>query len=433
MNTQNNAVNYRDRDYYIQKISIKSICDRYETPFYLYDVDYMLSKYEQLKKYLHWNKLRIYYAMKANYNPHLLQVMKEHGFYLDAVSPAEVILAVKLGFDKERILFTANNMTDEDMMSVKQQGVLLNIDSVSRLERYAKYFPGSEISLRINPEVIAGENEKVQTAGDSSKFGILLDDVGRAIKVAKKYDIKIIGLHEHTGSGISDTGKVYQSMKNLLNIANRMDFPDLKFVDFGGGFKVPYHPDEDEIDYQDFGNKTVQLFSKFCEDYGRELALYFEPGKYIIADSGCLVIKVNTVRNNRGRLIIGTDSGFPHMIRSALYGAYHHIINISNPSGKIRKYDICGNICESTDCFAKDRELPEVRTGDCLAILNTGAYCRSMASDYNLRPIPSEYLIYNDELMVSRQKMTHSDMADRVIDDYGLHKILCERIGNSYV
>ncbi len=418
MNVLNNSIYFHGTDYYIQDFRLKSLCKSRETPFYLYDANYILNKYEQMKKYFDWDKLKIFYAMKANYNPHLLKIMKEYDFYLDTVSPAEVVLADKLGFAKDRILFTANNMTDYEMTIVNQKGILLNIDSLTRLERYAKSYPGTSVSLRINPDVIAGENKKVQTGGDLSKFGILLGDVPKALGVAKQYGIKIVGLHEHTGSGISDTAKVYESMKHLLGCARREDFPDLNFIDFGGGFKVPYHPEEEEIDYMDFGAKTIRLFRQFCEYYGKELDLCFEPGKYIVADSGCLVVRVNTVKNNKGRLIVGTDSGFSHLIRPVLYGAYHHIINISNPFGELRKYDIYGNICESGDCFAINREIPEIRNGDYLAIQNAGAYCLSMASEYNLRPLPSEYIIYNKEVLLSRLKLSHTEMAEKVLADY---------------
>jgi diaminopimelate decarboxylase len=420
MDMLNNAVYFSNNNYFMQNKSIKSLCDNYETPFYLYDANYILSKYELLKQYLSWDKLKIFYAMKANYNPHLLQIMKENGFYLDTVSPAEVILAIKMGFDRNQLLFTANNMTDDEMTLVKQQNVLFNIDSLSRLEAYSKIYPETPISLRINPDVIAGEDEKLQTAGDLSKFGILLKDVPEALNITKQYGMKIVGLHEHTGSGISDTSKVEKSMKNLLAIVNRQDFPDLTFLDFGGGFKVQYNPQEVKIDYADFGAKMVYLFQEFCKDYGKNLNLYFEPGKYVVAESGCLIVKVNTIKNNKGRLIVGTNSGFPHLIRPVLYGAYHHIVNISNPSGETKKYDICGNICESGDHFARDREISEIRNGDYLAILNAGAYCHSMASYYNLRPLPAEYIIYNNEVMVSKKKLSHSQLANKILGDYGL-------------
>lgn len=415
-----NSITFDGENYLMQSKTLKSICEKVETPFYLYDVNYILNKYNMMKTYFPYDKLKIFYAVKANYNPHILQIMRDYGFYLDTVSPAEVILAIKLGFDRDKIMFTANSMTDKDMQTVKDQGVLFNIDSLSRLESFAKAYPGESVCLRINPDVVAGENPLVQTGGDLSKFGILIEDIEKAVAIANEYDIKIIGLHEHTGSGISDKEKVYKSISNLLEAARPDLLPDLKFIDFGGGFKVPYEPDEMEIDYVEFGNRCVSLFEAFCEGYGKRLELYFEPGKYIIADSACMIVQVNTVKNNKGRLIVGTDSGFPHLIRPVLYGAYHHIINISNPTGETKKYDIYGNICESGDCFANQRDIQEIRIGDYLAIMNAGAYCRSMASEYNLRPFPTEGLVYNDEFIISRQKLTHQGLAERILDDYSI-------------
>ena len=274
--------------------------------------------------------------------------------------------------------------------------------------------------LRINPDVQAGENIKVATAGALSKFGILLEDVHKAISIAKENNIKIVGLHEHTGSGLSDTGKVFESMENLLRIVNKTDFPDLEFIDFGGGFKARYSPDEAIIDYVEFGKKAIEMFAATCESYGSKLKLYFEPGKFTVAESGCMIIQVNTIKNNKGRLIVGTNSGFPHLIRPVFYDAYHHVVNLSNPNGQAFVYDIYGNTCESGDCFAKEREIQEIRVGDYLAIMNAGAYCRSMASEYNLRPLPAEYLIYNDELITSKKKLTHEELADRILKDYGM-------------
>lgn len=420
MKTLNNSIYFDGNNYMMQSKKLKAICEAFETPFYLYDMNYILNKYIKLKDCFDWDMLQIHYAMKANYNPHILKIMNENDFCIDAVSPAEVLLAISLGFDRKKIIFTANNMTDSEMEIVKQEEVLFNIDSLSRLEEYGRRYPGSEVSLRINPDVVAGETDKVQTAGDLSKFGILLEDVPKAIAIAKKHNIHIIGLHEHTGSGLSETDKVHQGMMNLMSIANPIDFPDLEFIDFGGGFKVSYSPDEPEIDYVSFGKKTVELFDDFCKRYGKKLKLYFEPGKYLVADSGCLLVQVNTVKNNKGRLIVGTNSGFNHLIRPVLYGAYHHIVNISNPHGTPKTYDIYGNICESGDYFATEREIAEIRTGDYLAVMNAGGYSRSMATEYNLRPLPSEYILYDNDLITTKKKLTHLELAQRILDDYGI-------------
>ncbi len=415
-----NSITFDGNDYYMQSVKLQEFSENSVTPFYIYDMNYIIQKYERLKKCFPYEGVCVFYAMKANFNPHILRIMKENDFCLDTVSPAEVILAKKIGFDCKNILFTANNMTDAEMQVVKEQGVLFNIDSLYRLEAYGKAYPGSEVCLRINPDVIAGETANVATAGDLSKFGILLGDVKKAVQIARDYQLKIVGLHEHTGSGISDTGKVFESMQNLLAIVNPTDFPDLEFIDFGGGFKVPYEPDEKENDYESFGVKALELFKECCTQYGKELKLYFEPGKFTVADSGCMVVQVNTVKNNKGRLIVGTDSGFPHLIRPVLYGAYHHVVNLSNPQGEEKLYDVYGNTCESGDCFAMQRPLPEIRPGDYLAIMNAGAYCRSMASEYNLRPLPAEYVVYNGDVITAKKKLTHEELAERTLKDYDM-------------
>ncbi len=416
----NNSVYFNGTEYCMQSLKLQELSENAQTPFYVYDMNYILNKYQHLKSCFPWENVRLFYAMKANFNPHMLKIMKENDFCLDTVSPAEVILAKKLGFDSQNILFTANNMTDHEMEVVKAQGVLFNIDSLSRLEAYGKSYNGSKVCVRINPDVQAGENDKVVTGGHLSKFGVLLEDVPKVIAIAKENNIKIVGLHEHTGSGISDTGKVFQSMENLLNIVNPTDFPDLEFIDFGGGFKARYEPEEKLIDYKEFGKKAVELFDKACEKYGKKLSMYFEPGKYTVAEGGCMVVQVNTVKNNKGRLIVGTNSGFPHLIRPVFYDAYHHVVNLSNPKGETYVYDIFGNTCESGDCFAKEREIQEIRIGDYLAIMNAGAYCRSMASEYNLRPLPAEYIVYNEEVLTSKRRLSHEELADRILADYGL-------------
>jgi diaminopimelate decarboxylase len=390
------------------------LAKKYGTPLYVYNGNLIIKRYKELFDFIKWPKLKILYAMKANYNTGILKLLKDHGAWLDTVSPAEVYLALKLGYSPDKILYTSNNITDKEMHEVKKLGVLLNIGSLSRLKKYAKAYPGTEICLRFNPDVVAGVHEYVRTAGHLTKFGILMQDVPTVKKIAQKYNLKIIGLHEHTGSGIAVTEKVYKSMKNLLSIATRKDFPDLRFIDFGGGFKVPYKPDEKRIDYVTFGKKIADIFSDFCKQYGKELDMYFEPGKYVVAESGHLVVEVNTLKNNRGRLIAGTNSGFPQLIRPILYGAYHIIENLTNPNGKLYKYDICGNICETGDCFAVEREMPEIREGDLLAIKNGGAYCYSMGGIYNLRAMPGEVLVFNGKDHLITKRLSNEELAESI-------------------
>lgn len=389
-----------------------NIIKKYGSPLFVYDGDMILKRYRELHEYINWPKLKILYAIKANSNPDILKMLKEHNAFLDTVSPGEVYLALKLGYSPDRILFTANNMTDNEMHYIKKIGVLINIDSISRLEKYGRAYPGTEVCLRFNPDVIAGFHEKVQTGGDLSKFGILLDDVETVKALVEKYRLKVVGLHEHSGSGITEKEQVYRSMKALLNIATKENFPKLRFIDFGGGFKVPYKPEEKRIDYRTFGKKIVGIFEDFCKEYGKELEMYFEPGKYIVAEAGRLLIEVNTVKNNHGHRIAGTNSGFPHLIRPILYGAYHHIQNLSNPDGQQLKYDVAGNICESGDIFARQRDIPQIREGDILEIRNAGAYCYAMGGFYNLRPMPAEVFTFKGRTRLSTKARSFEELVD---------------------
>jgi diaminopimelate decarboxylase len=195
------------------------------------------------------------------------------------------------------------------------------------------------------------------------------------------------------------------------------NFPSLEFVDFGGGFKVPYHPDEHAYDYSEFGRVLGEIFSEFCAAYGRELLMFFEPGKYIVAESGSLLVRVTTLKDNRGRLIAGTDSGFPQLIRPMFYGAYHHIVNLSNRNAEPRAYDICGNICETGDNFATERPIAEIREGDILQIQNAGAYCYSMGGVYNLRPMPAELLWHNNQATLARRRLSPAELVALIVNE----------------
>lgn len=407
--------NIMDRNMFLE------YAEKYGTPLYVYDGDAIVNRYKELYNYITWPKLKILYAMKANYNAGILNLLKNNNAFLDTVSPAEVHLGLKLGFKKEDILFTSNNITDDEMHEVQKTGVLFNIGALSSLEKFGSIYPGSKICIRFNPDVYAGEHKHVQTAGSITKFGILLSEVERVAGIAKKYNLKVVGLHEHTGSGIAETEKVFESMISLLKIARRDLFPDLEFIDFGGGFKVPYSPATKRIDFESFGKKISSIFSEFCKEYGKELYMYFEPGKYIVAESGFLIIEVNTLKNNRGRLIAGTNSGFNHLIRPLLYGSYHRIENISNPDAQKKIYDVCGNICETGDCFAEQRELPEIREGDLLVIKNAGAYCYSMGSIYNLRAMPSEILVVNGNEILITKRPSNQELAELILSGSNLN------------
>ena len=401
----------------ISHARLLELAREYGTPLFVYDGDMVLERYRDLFRFIPCEKLRICYAMKANYNPALLTLLRDAGAGLDTVSPGEVLYALKLGFPRERIIYTANNMTDAEFEQVLALGVTMNIGSLSRLAKIAKHHPGIRICLRFNPDVCDGDSEKTMTGGDLTKFGILLDAVDEVRRLVREGNLRVIGLHEHTGSGLQHAESVYRSMANLMAIATPENFPDLEFLDFGGGFKVPYKPDEKRIDYVSMGAEIARRFEAFTAKYGRKLDMYFEPGKYMVAEAGYLLVEVNTLKRNRTRLIAGCNSGFPQLIRPVLYNAYHQIWNLSNPCGTPQVYDVCGNICETSDRFAEQRELPEIREYDILAIGNAGAYCYSMGGVYNLRPMPGEVILHDGKVFAAHRGLTSEELADRILEE----------------
>ena len=388
----------------------------YGTPLFVYDADLVRERYRDLFRFIPYPKLEIHYALKANYQIGILEALRDEGCGIDAVSPAEVELALKLGFAKESVIYTANNMTDAEFERVFRSGVTINVGSLSRLDKLAARHPGARICLRFNPDVVDGDSVNTMTGGDLTKFGILLDKVDEVKRLVAAGDLHVIGLHSHTGSGLQKPESVYQSMKNLMAIATQENFPELEFMDFGGGFKVPYKPDEKRIDYVTMGAEIARLFSEHCRNYGRELKLLFEPGKYLVAECGYLLTAVNTLKFNRTRVIAGCDSGFPQLIRPVLYGAYHQIFNLGNPEGPEKLYDVCGNICETGDRFAEQRPLPEIREDDVLAIANAGAYCYSMGGVYNLRTMPAEIVVSQGKVKYWRPRTSDEELVESLLD-----------------
>ena len=387
----------------------------YGTPLFVYDADLMLERYRDLFRFIPHERLKVHYALKANYNPALLTMLRDAGAGIDAVSPGEVVLALALGFAPEKIIYTANNMTDAEFDRVMKSNVTVNIGSLSRLKKCAAKYPGARICLRFNPDVCDGDNVMTMTGGDLTKFGILLTDADEAKRIADSGNLHIIGLHEHTGSGLQHAESVLKSMDNLMAIATKERFSELEFLDFGGGFKVPYKEDEKPIDYVDMGAKITAKFDEFCRNYGKELLMRFEPGKFLSAECGTLIMEVNTIKHNRSRTIAGCNSGFPQLIRPVLYGAYHQIVNLTNPDGEEKLYDVCGNICETGDRFAEQRALPEIREYDLLAVKNAGAYCYSMGSVYNLRPMPAEVVFAGGKVADFRPALTDSELVAQIL------------------
>lgn len=374
------------------------IGEEFGTPVYVYEEENIRRQLDSLEQGITYYPKRILYAVKANFNSHILRILKEGGVGIDAVSPGEIALALRVGFLPKDILFTGNNITDEEMDFAVEKGVLLNIDSLSRLEKFGQKYPGQQVCVRINPDVGAGHHDHCITGGPKSKFGIWYSEVKEIKRIAENYELEIVGIHEHIGSQILEVDKFLMAMEVLLRVAP--SFPNLEFIDFGGGFGVPYKPGEKPLDIKELGRKMSERFKDFCREYRKKLTLVIEPGRSLVAEAGYLLTRVNTVkRNPDGRVFVGVDSGFNHLIRPAMYGSFHPITNISNPGGEKEKVDIGGNLCESGDKFAEDREISRVKEGDLILIGVAGAYGYSMSSIYNLRPRPPEVLVKPDETL----------------------------------
>ncbi|MGQ9628782.1 MAG: diaminopimelate decarboxylase [bacterium] len=399
----------RGSDLFLGGVRASDLAERFGTPLYVMEEAVIRERFRNLAGAIRYPKLRIHYACKANTNISVLRVLMEEGSYIDAVSPGEIFLALEAGFAPDRILFTGNNVTDREMLYALGRGVPINVDSLSQLRRYGKLNPGGTASVRINPDIGAGHHDHTITGGPRSKFGIYFDQVDRIKEIAREFRLKIRGVHMHIGSGILDPEPFLLGMRTLLKTAE--EFDDLEFVDFGGGIGVPYRPEEKPLNLEDFGGRVGELFGEWCRGYGKDLILAVEPGRYLVAEAGTLLARVNTVKITPHRRFVGTDSGFNHLVRPTMYGSYHPILvaNKANEANTVAT-DVCGNICESGDLFARDRMLPEIEEGDLIAILNAGAYGFSMASNYNSRPRPAEVMVDGGRPRLIRERETLEDL-----------------------
>ena len=386
----------------IQDVLLTDLAKEYGTPLYVYDADKIVSQYKRLTKAFSGAKLKVKYAMKALSNPAILKVLKNEGCGLDCVSIQEVHIGLKVGFKAEEILFTPNCVSLEEIRQAVDLGVMINIDNISILEQFGNLYGNTvPVCIRINPHIMAGGNTHISVGHIDSKFGISYYQMRHVNRVVRMHDIQVIGLHMHTGSDILDAGVFLQGAELLFEAS--VDFPNLKFMDFGSGFKVPYKEGDVCTDVQEIGQRIVKRFNQFCEESGRDLELWFEPGKFLVSESGYMLVKTNVIKQTTSTVFVGVDSGQNHLIRPMMYDAYHHITNISNPEGTKRIYSVVGYICE-TDTFGWDRQLNEVREGDVLAFHNAGAYGFSMSSNYNSRLRPAEVMLYKGKIHLIRKR-----------------------------
>ncbi len=400
--------------YRIQGVSLDALAKTYGTPLYVYDGAKILNQIKLLQKAFSTVNLQIKYATKALSNINILKLMKKAGTGVDAVSIEEVRLCLKAGFTPKQIMYTPNCVSFEEIQKVVEFGVMINIDNIPMLEHFGSYYGNQvPICIRLNPHILAGGNAKISVGHIDSKFGISILQLKNVLKVVKDYGLNVIGLHIHTGSDILDADVFLKGADILFDAAR--EFRDLRFLDFGGGFKVAYKAGDISTDIMEVGSKVSEAFRKFCREYGRELEIWFEPGKFLVSESGYLLVRANVIKSTPASTFIGVNSGLNHLIRPMMYDAYHTVENISRLEGPEHVYTIVGYICES-DTLAADRKLKEVHEGDILVIKNAGAYGFSMSSNYNSRLRPAEVLVLDGKAHLIREPETFEDILKHQVD-----------------
>ncbi|MEO7922546.1 MAG: diaminopimelate decarboxylase [Chitinophagaceae bacterium] len=378
------------------------------TPLYVYHAERIKEQYQRLLDAFGGVDAKFFYAAKALTNINILAYIRDTGCNIDCSSVNEAKLALKAGFTPDRVLYTSNNIAFSEIEEAQAMGVHINIDSLSNLRKFGKKFGHSyPVGVRLRPNIMAGGNLKISTGHAGSKFGVPLESIQEVLDVQQETGLFIRALHIHTGSEIKDVEVFAKGIEVLFEVAQH--FPELEVIDLGGGFKVPYIPGEEGTDIEKLGQKVKEEFETFEKKYNRHFQVWFEPGKFLVSEAGYFITKVNVLKESADIKFAGVDSGLNHFIRPMFYGAYHEIINISNPPGTLTPYHVVGNICE-TDTFAENRLLPEVREDDFLVFKNAGAYCFEMSSHYNARFKPAEVLFKENNATLIRKRDLLEDL-----------------------
>ena len=392
----------------IELRSLLALAEKYGSPLYVYDTQKITSQYQRITRaFTSVNSLQLNYAVKALSNISILKFFKQLDSGLDTVSIQEVQLGLAAGFNPKKIIYTPNGVSLEEIEDVAAKGVQINIDNLSILELFGQKHPNIPVCVRINPHIMAGGNSNISVGHIDSKFGISIHQVPHILRVVENTGMNINGIHMHTGSDILDIDTFVRATEILFDVAKQ--FKNIDFIDFGSGFKVPYKEGDISTDIEQLGVQLSERFNEFCEEYGKEITLMFEPGKFLVSEAGYFLTKVNVVKQTTSTVFAGVDSGFNHLVRPMMYGSYHHITNISNPEGRARYYSVVGYICE-TDTFGSNRRISEISEGDILCFNNAGAYCFSMASNYNSRFRPAEVMIYEGKDYLIRHRETFEDI-----------------------
>lgn len=408
--------------YDIQGVKLTALANQFGTPLYVYDANKIIEKIAILRDSFKEVNIKIKYACKANTNLSILKLMRKHGVEIDVVSPQELQLALMAGYEGSQITFTPSGVSFDEIELAAEAGARINLDNLDVLEQFGQKYGNTKGALiRIKPHVFGGGNEKIMTAHPESKFGISIHQKDQILDIVKKYDMKIIGLHQHTGSDVKNADAFTQAASAILEMA--FDFKDLEIIDLGGGFKVAYKDGDIVTDMAEVGQVLSDAFLKFSAEYGRPLQLWFEPGKFLVSEAGTFLTTTNAVKVDPIKTFVCVNSGLNHLGRPMMYGAYHDIFNASNENTQeLEDYRVVGYICE-TDTFSwssegkqSERTMSKVSKGDIIAMKNAGAYCYSMASQYNSRVRPAEVLVYEGEAKLIRKRETFDDILRNTVE-----------------
>ena len=392
----------------MQGVDLLSLTEAHGTPLYVYDGQKITEQYHRLRDSFTRVPVKVKYAAKALTNLAILQLLKREGAGLDVVSIQEAELGLQAGFAPDEILYTPNCVSYEEIKEAVALGVKINIDNISILEQFGSDYEGTvPVCIRLNPHIMAGGHHKISTGHIDSKFGISVHQLRHVLRVVDTHGIQVEGLHVHTGSDVLDPEVFLRGAQIVFDAAH--SFKDLRYIDFGSGFKVAYRKGDAVTDIPVLAARIEEAFMAFCKDYGRELEMWFEPGKFLVSESGVFLVRTNVIKTTPATVFAGVDSGMNHLIRPMMYDSYHEIVNVSNTTGPRRIYTVVGYICE-TDTFGWDRTMHEVHEGDILAIKNAGAYGFSMASNYNSRFRPAEVLVYEGKAHLIRKRETMQDL-----------------------
>ena len=417
MQTLKKSLENREGTLYFDGVSTTKLAEQFDTPLYVVSESRIRENYTRLGDALacNYEKIRIYYAAKANSNLSVLKILETEGACIDVVSPGEVSMALATGFPAERILFTGTSVRNDELKFLLDSNVTVNVDSLSQLDRLLQITIPPVLSVRVNPEIGAGHHDHCITAGKTTKFGLWESNVLKAYTKAKKAGVERFGIHMHVGSGVINVKPFLLALDKLLSVAKKVHDEvgvSFEFVDMGGGLGVPYMPEEQELDLSLFSKKVLSLFKSKITEYGLgEPFFCVEPGRYLVCDASVLLTTVNTVKETPFKKFVGVDAGFNTLVRPTMYGSYHHVL-IANKLDATEEetYDIVGPVCESGDVLAKDRRLPKIQEGDLLAVLSAGAYGYSMSSQYNARPRAAEVLVKNGNFALIRERESLDDL-----------------------